>query len=44
MKNVEEAGKSDGNAIEPKPQHTPSATPDITVPISPIHEGPQNVA
>ena len=44
MKNVEDAGKLEGNAIEPKPQYTPSPTPDITVPISPIREGPHSVA
>ena len=44
IKNVEDAGKLDRNTIEPKPLYTPSPTPDITVPISPIRQGPHSVA
>ena len=44
IKDVNIAEKSEGRAIESKPFYTPSQTPDITVPISPMNEDPKSVA
>ena len=44
IKDVDIEEKCEGRAIESNPFYTPSPTPDITVPISPMNEDPKSVA